>query len=200
MKKYVEKLKKLNACQDAIEYSEKFSTLQKAWNECNRGDWMLWLLGRLSGPPDSESRKHVVLIACKCARLSLKYIPKDEKRPLEAIQTTEKYSNGKATFEEVKKAFAAATAAFAASTASDSAAASASATAFAASTAAFAASTASDSAAASATAFAASATASAAASATAASVKEDILKKCSNIVRKYHPIMKINNYTHNENK
>ena len=129
MKKYVEKLKKLNACQDAIEYSEKFSTLQKAWNECNRGDWMLWLLGRLSGPPDSESRKHVVLIACKCARLSLKYIPKDEKRPLEAIQTTEKYSNGKATFEEVKKAFAAATAAFAASTASDSAAASASATA-----------------------------------------------------------------------
>ena len=43
---------------------------------------MLWLLGKQSGPPESKSRKKLVLSACKCARLALKHVPKGEKRPL----------------------------------------------------------------------------------------------------------------------
>ena len=55
---------------------------------------MLWLLGEQSGKPETKSRKKLVLTACKCARLSLKHVPKYEKRPLMAIQTAEKYAKG----------------------------------------------------------------------------------------------------------
>jgi len=92
MKKHITYLKKLNACYDAVEWADGFKTMQEVWDNCERGDWMLWLLGRQSGKPGTKSRKKLVLAACKCARLSLKYIPKNEKRPLKAIQTAEKWA------------------------------------------------------------------------------------------------------------
>jgi len=38
----------LGACTDA------------AWAACERGDWMLWWLGRMSGPPGSPLRRALV--------------------------------------------------------------------------------------------------------------------------------------------
>ncbi len=94
MKKHIDYLKKLDACPEAIPWVAQFDTLQQAWNVCERGDWMLWLVGKQSGEPESKSRKKLVLTACKCARLSLKYVSKDEKRPLIATQTAEKWAKG----------------------------------------------------------------------------------------------------------
>ena len=78
---------------------------------------MLWLLGRLSGKPESESRKKLVLAACQCARLALPYVKKGEARPLKAIETAEAWARGEAgiTLGDVRKAAAAAYAAYAAS-------------------------------------------------------------------------------------
>ncbi len=59
-----------------------------------RGDWMLWLAGRLVGPPESESRKKLVLATCQCARLALPYVAPSENRPLRAIETAEKWARG----------------------------------------------------------------------------------------------------------
>ena len=108
MKPHITYLKKLNACKDAVEWADKFPSLQKAWEACERGDWMLWLLGKQSGKPGTKSRKKLVLTTCKCARLALKYIPKDEKRPLKAIQIAEKYAKGVKgiSLEDVKNAAA----------------------------------------------------------------------------------------------
>ncbi len=94
MKKHIDYLKKLDACPEAIPWIAQFNTLQQAWNVCEHGDWMLWLLGKQSGEPESKSRKKLVLTACKCARLSLKYVSKNEKRPLMAIETAEKWAKG----------------------------------------------------------------------------------------------------------
>ena len=41
------KLKKLNACEDAIKYVRNQKSPEEAWNNCSRGDWMLWLARRL---------------------------------------------------------------------------------------------------------------------------------------------------------
>ena len=117
MKQHIVYLKKLEACQEAIEYASQFKTLEEAWQKCERGDWMLWLAGRLSGNPGSDSRKKLVLAACACARLSLKYAKKGELRPLHAIETAEKWANGDTaiTLGDVRKsADAAAAAAYAA--------------------------------------------------------------------------------------
>ena len=53
----VKKLKRLNACSEAIEYVAQFKSLDEAWQKCERGDWMLWYVGKLSGRPESKSRK-----------------------------------------------------------------------------------------------------------------------------------------------
>lgn len=107
------KLVKLHACQEAVDYAKEHKTLQSAWDACERGDWMLWLLGKLSGKPESQSRRDLVLMACACARLSLKHLPQNEKRPLLAIQTAERWAKREkeVSLDDVRNAAAAADAA-----------------------------------------------------------------------------------------
>jgi hypothetical protein len=106
IKRVVNSLIKMGACKEAIEWLETQSSIKQAWDTCERGDWMLWLLGKLSGEPGSEKRKPLVLAACGCARLAMKYIPKGEDRPRIAIETAEKWAKGKATIEQVRNAAA----------------------------------------------------------------------------------------------
>ena len=55
------KLETLHACSDAIEWARKQPSLAVAWAACERGDWMLWLIGRLdASPPWSDERKPLV--------------------------------------------------------------------------------------------------------------------------------------------
>jgi hypothetical protein len=72
---------------------------------------MLWLIGKLSGKPESNKRKKLVLAACECARLSLHILPDGEDRPRIAIETAEKWARGEATMEQVRTASCAAYAA-----------------------------------------------------------------------------------------
>ena len=170
MKTHIKKLKELHACREAVEWAGQFDTKQEAWDKCVRGDWMLWLLGKLSGDSDSDSRKELVTIACKCARLALKYVPEGEKRPLKAIQTAEKWTHGKATLQQVRDA---AYDAAAAAAAYDAAAYAAAAAAYAAAAAAAAA--------------AYAAYADAYAYAAAAAARKKILSQCADIVRECYP-------------
>jgi hypothetical protein len=170
-----ETLRTIGACDEAREWADSYTSAKKAWNECERGDWMLWLLGKLSGEPESSKRKKLVLCACECAELALPYTK--DKRVKKCIDTTRAWANGKSTIEEVIEAR------FAADAATDAAASAAAA--YAANAAASAAAYAS--AAASAAAYAA-ANASAAASAAAyASARTKTLKQCADIVRKHYP-------------
>jgi hypothetical protein len=102
--KVVKWLEGLHACPEAVEWVAKQTTTKQAWQDCKRGDWMLWLLGKLSGKPGSAARKNLVLAACGCARLSLKYVSKGEERPRIAIEKAEKWAHGKATLDEVRDA------------------------------------------------------------------------------------------------
>jgi len=104
--KFYKKLEEMNACSKAVEWSMQFSSLQKAWDKCDRGDWMFWLLGMKCDT--INQRKLLTLTACQCARISLKYVKKGEKRPLKAIQTAERWAKDdpKVSLEDVQKAAA----------------------------------------------------------------------------------------------
>ena len=91
-------LAKLDACHEAREWAAG-KTLEQAWNECQRGDWMLWLAGMLD-----VDRKVLVRATCACARLALPRVPAGERRPLKSIKTVEKWTRGKATIEDVRAA------------------------------------------------------------------------------------------------
>ena len=68
-----DEVRRLNPCGDAMIWLSRRLDAATAWRECPRGDWMLWLLGRCSGPPESESRRRLVLAACDCADLALPF-------------------------------------------------------------------------------------------------------------------------------
>lgn len=105
---YIKEIKKLGAPAEAIEAAGKYETAEQLWADCKRGDWMLWLIGKKSGNVGDERRKQLVLISCKCARLSLTYVTCGEPRPLKAIEALERWSRGDAgaTIDDIEaKAF-----------------------------------------------------------------------------------------------
>lgn len=162
--KYIKKLTELGINNEVVKWMENFPTLEEAWQACDRGDWMLWLVGRLSGHPKSQSRKKVVLTACECARLSLKHVPEEEKRSKKAIETAERWANGDSSvsLDDVRRAAyttAYTTADSAAYTTADSAAYWAASAAYSAASAAY----------------------------LAVSADKATLKKCAEIVRKHYP-------------
>ena len=97
----------LSACSEAVVFAMKHPNLETAWAECERGDWMLWFAAKRG-----LDRKKVVLIACECARLALTYTK--NRRVLKCIETTEAWTRGEASIDDVRKARAAADAAAAA--------------------------------------------------------------------------------------
>lgn len=58
--------------------------LTAMWDECERGDWLLWYCAK-----SSVDRRLVVKAACTCARLTLPHVRVSELRPLRAIETAE---------------------------------------------------------------------------------------------------------------
>ncbi len=180
MKTWVKEIHRLGACTEAIRVLERHDSIQDWWATCDRGDWMLWLLGKLSGKPETDSRKKLVLTTCQCARLSLQYVQEKETRPLQAIETAEAYARGKSgiTIDDVMKAAHAASdasdAAYAASDAAYAAAHAASDAAYAAAHAAHAA-------------YAAAYAAYVAYAASDATARSRVLKQCADIVRRYYP-------------
>ena len=108
-KKFEELLNELGACSSVVEWAHG-KTLHVFWKTCQRGDWLLWLAGKMADKKGWHTRKQIVLAACVCAETALKYVPKGEERPKKAIQTARAWAKGKATIEEVWAAAAALTA------------------------------------------------------------------------------------------
>ena len=94
-KETINKLQSLDVCSDAIKWVRTQKNRTDAWRNCERADWMLWLIGRII--KTIKQRKKLVIVACQCARTALKYVPEDEKRPLKAIQITEAWANNDPT-------------------------------------------------------------------------------------------------------
>ena len=100
-------LKSLGACKEAVDWVATQPDAATAWRTCQRGDWMLWLAGRLSGKPWSVKRRRLVLCACECARLALKYVRPGEDRPRLAIEAAEKWARHEGpTLDEIRAAAA----------------------------------------------------------------------------------------------
>jgi len=108
-KTFADKLVDLHACEEAREWVGTRS-LVKAWEECERGDWMLWLAAR-NVVYGGALHRTVVLAAVECARPALKFVPAGEKRPAEALRVAAAWARGKATIEQVRSAADAAAAA-----------------------------------------------------------------------------------------
>ena len=97
--KFNELLKKLNACDDAVKSCENKS-LQEAWEQSERGDWMLWLCKKIN----LDLRK-LTLAKARCAKLVI-HLMKDQ-RSIDAVNAAEKYGLGLIDTSELNAASAA---------------------------------------------------------------------------------------------
>ena len=181
-KEFSKLIRSFRACEEACDWA-KGKSLAEVWEQCERGDWLLWLCGRMADKPGWPTRNEVILAACDCAETALKYVKPGEDRPRLAIECARRFAAGLATRQDA----ASAASAYAASAASAYAASAASAyAAYAAYASAYAASAASAYAAAAAASAAAAAYADAAAAddAAAAAAKTKTQKECADLVRK----------------
>jgi hypothetical protein len=104
MNNYQSKLADMHACSDAIEWLEeqRFPTLQDAWDACERGDWMLWLIGRTTNHNDEAQLRKLTLAKARCAKLVI-HLMKDE-RSRNAVEVAERFGLGEATRQELDAA------------------------------------------------------------------------------------------------
>ena len=68
---HTKKLRALGACSEALEFADKYPSLQKAWDACLRSSWLIWLLtdGNHCNLAITESR----CINCKLSNVEAKY-------------------------------------------------------------------------------------------------------------------------------
>lgn len=113
MTHFSQQIADLHACSDAVAWLEAQPDPETAWATCQRGEWMLWLAGKLAGTPGSPNHKQLVSAACACARLALVHVKINELRPLCAIETAEAWANDMpgVTLNDVRNAANAANAA-----------------------------------------------------------------------------------------
>jgi len=109
-----EKIEELNACDDAVKWLQEQESYEQAWQDCVRGDWMLWLLDKKAGPVESQSSKDLALCRCEVAELSLPYAGKNKDVCEKTYQAIRNYHAGKLTVEELRSVAAAAPAAYSA--------------------------------------------------------------------------------------
>ena len=89
-------LKKLKACEPAIEWAKKYDTIEEIVANVNRGDWLLWLGTELDLP-----LQEMTLVRARCAKTVIHLIK--DKRIRKAVDVAEKFGLGEATLEELRK-------------------------------------------------------------------------------------------------
>ena len=111
--KHIEILKELEACEEAVEWADGYESLEHAWNECKRSDWMLWLDYKMGLFNDQQRG----LMACRFVRetpigdgKTVWDLLTDE-RSRNSVIVAERFANGEATEDELATARAAAWAA-----------------------------------------------------------------------------------------
>jgi len=171
-------LEKLSACREGSEWVGDMSA-SEAWDKCERGDWMLWIVKK-----QNVDIKTITMAKVRCARL-VQHLTNDY-RSLAALVAAERFANGEITREEL--AVYAADAAYAATSddvdddVDDDAAVYAADAAYAATSDADAVYVAA----------AASAAAAAAAASAASAARKDTLSKCADICRETIPFESLN--------
>ncbi len=111
MNKINELLNELDACDEATEWA-KDRTWEQIFNDCHRGDWLLWLFKRTN----ADDLQRLTLAKGHCAN-TVRHLMKDE-RSIKAVDVAIQFGEGFISLKELNAAaYAAYAAAYAASSA-----------------------------------------------------------------------------------
>lgn len=89
--KFIRELKDMNACTEAIKWvRENNYDMEAAWQNCNRGDWLLWYADK-----KGVDIKKLTLAKVKCVNMVRHLI--NDPCGIRALDTAELFANGKAS-------------------------------------------------------------------------------------------------------
>ena len=91
-----EKLEKLDACNEAIKWASTQPDYRAAWQNCERGDWMLWLAQVLN----VDDRK-LIFAKYLCSK-QVQHLMEDQ-RSIDAMEASLRYANGEIGRDELNK-------------------------------------------------------------------------------------------------
>lgn len=92
-------LSQFRPCFEAAEYYATKDSFEQAWNDCHRGDWMLWIAARLG-----VDLQVLTLAKGKCAETVI-HLMRDE-RSKKAVEAAIKFGNGEISREDLNAAYA----------------------------------------------------------------------------------------------
>ena len=100
-KKHLEWLRVNKACGSSIQWIEEknIQSLEEAWNDCEQGDWLLWMAKRLG-----VDKHKLALCGALCAHTVIQYMQNTRSR--NAVRIAFLWGRGKATDIELEKASA----------------------------------------------------------------------------------------------
>ena len=96
MKEHLEILNRLHACDESKDWAVRFPNTEQCWNNCERSDWMIWMICKLNNIDINFYKKY----ACFCARQNWNLFT--DQRSKDSIITAEQYIEGKITIEEMQ--------------------------------------------------------------------------------------------------
>jgi hypothetical protein len=93
-----ELLERLQACPEAIKWSEAYQTFEQMWQDCPHPEWMLWSLQQIDYQEDSKLR----LFAVACVRHHWDLL--DDRRSRRAVEVAERFATHQASREDLRAA------------------------------------------------------------------------------------------------
>lgn len=90
-------ISKLNPCSEGAKYYASQPDFKTAWENCQRGDWMLWIASKLE-----VDRRTITLAKGLCAKTVL-HLMKDE-RSIKAVEVAIEYGRGTITDDAMRYA------------------------------------------------------------------------------------------------
>ena len=87
-------IEQFDPCIEALYYYKSKESFEQAWEDCHRGDWMLWIAQSLN--VDIHT---LTLAKARCAKTVIHHL-KDE-RSVNAIEVAERFGLKKATLKEL---------------------------------------------------------------------------------------------------
>ena len=104
---FKQQLIEISACKESIVWVGD-RTFEQAYNDCHRGDWLLWLHAKTADLTIYANHRLLTLAKAKCAN-TVRHLMKN-KRSTKAVDVAIAYGEGRATREELAAAAAAAAA------------------------------------------------------------------------------------------
>jgi hypothetical protein len=96
-------LREFIVCPDGLDWAKE-RTIDEAFHDCQRADWLLYLGGLMAGRPGWPGVDEIVALSADCARTALRFIPRHVDAPRKVLGVAREFVHGVSSVEDLAAA------------------------------------------------------------------------------------------------